>query len=168
MNIRLASIDDSESIARVHLESWQSTYTGIVADDYLAGLTLEGRTRNWLWNFNHPQPDQMTFVAESEDGRIVGFISGGKCREADWGCDAEVYAVYLLKEAQGQGYGRRLFVEITAALKAKGYSSLMLWVLRDNPSLHFYERMGGAVLGSKEIQIGEQLLIETALGWKEL
>ncbi|RAP76139.1 GNAT family N-acetyltransferase [Paenibacillus montanisoli] len=166
MIMRMASIDDCEGIAKVHLESWKTTYAGIIADSYLAGLTLEGRIRNRLLAFNHPQPDEMTFVAEEPDGRIVGFISGGKCREADLVYDAEVYAVYLLKEAQGLGYGRRFFTKMAAALKARGYSSLMLWVLRDNPALHFYEKMGGAVIGSKEIQIGEQLLIETALGWK--
>ncbi|MBP3965113.1 GNAT family N-acetyltransferase [Paenibacillus lignilyticus] len=168
MNIREASIADCEGIAKVHLESWRTTYAGLVSDSYLAGLTLEGRMRNRSWAFNNPHPDQITLVAEEANGRIIGFVDAGKSREPDWGYEAEVYAIYLLQEAQGQGHGRRLFAAARDTMKARSYSSLMLWVLKDNPSLHFYTRLGGEFIATKEIQIGEQLLPESAIGWKTI
>ncbi|WP_269669522.1 hypothetical protein [Paenibacillus sp. GSMTC-2017] len=43
MNIRPAIVEDMEGIAKVHLESWRTTYAGIISDQFLASLTLEGR-----------------------------------------------------------------------------------------------------------------------------
>jgi len=45
---------------------------------------------------------------------------------------------------------------------------MMLWVLEDNPSLGFYLRMGGDVVGKKSITIADDNLIELAVGWKDL
>lgn len=47
MNIRLASVRDIEGIARVHVESWKSTYNGIISESFLSNLTVEKRTKNW-------------------------------------------------------------------------------------------------------------------------
>lgn len=168
MNIRLASINDIEGIARVHLESWKTTYKDIISDAFLSNISLEGRIRNWIWNFNNPNKDETTFVLENKNGHIVGFINGGISRETDLEYNAELYAIYLLKEVQGMGYGRLLFNKLIEVLKLKKYDSLMLWVLEDNPSVYFYKDLGGEIITNKEIQIGEDILIEIALGWKDI
>ncbi|WP_332262475.1 GNAT family N-acetyltransferase [Paenibacillus sp. GSMTC-2017] len=108
------------------------------------------------------------FVLVDEDEHIVGFINGGISREAELEYDAEVYALYLLKEAQGNGYGRLLFNALAEALRAENYNSIMTWVLEDNPSLGFYKRIGAKEIMSKSIQIGSKDLVEIAVGWKQL
>jgi ribosomal protein S18 acetylase RimI-like enzyme len=168
MNIRLASINDIEGIARVHLESWKTSYKGIISDDFLSNITMEGRIRNWTWNFNNQKKDERTFVLEDKLGHIVGFINGGICREPDLDFSAELYAIYLLEETQGMGFGRLLFNNLVEALKLMKYDSLMLWVLEENPSIHFYKNLGGEIITKKEIKIGEDKLIEIALGWKDI
>jgi hypothetical protein len=71
--IRVATVQDAGAIARVHVESWQTTYVGIVPEAYLASLDVvqrEGSWREWL------TLDVDVFVAEM-DGEVVGFIGGG-------------------------------------------------------------------------------------------
>jgi ribosomal protein S18 acetylase RimI-like enzyme len=143
MIIREASIQDVDGIAEVHLMSWRTTYKGIISDSYLSNLSLDGRRKNWLWTFNHLNQDETIFVAEKSDGGIVGFSSSGKNRNIEYPHGGEVYAIYLLDEFQGQGIGRKLFQESVNSLLQKGYQSMMLWVLENNPALGFYQRMGG-------------------------
>jgi ribosomal protein S18 acetylase RimI-like enzyme len=54
-------------------------------------------------------------------------------------------------------------------LSKRGFSSMLLWVLKDNlPARKFYEALGGIYLREKPIEIGSQRLIEVAYGWKNL
>lgn len=53
-------------------------------------------------------------------------------------------------------------------LCARGFSSMLLWVLKDNlPAHKFYEAIGGKYLREKPIKIGNQTLIEVAYGWND-
>ncbi|MGZ9583678.1 N-acetyltransferase family protein [Paenibacillus marinisediminis] len=167
MNIRKATHHDSEGLAMVHVNSWRTAYKGIIAGEYLSNLSIEARTKKWEWIFDHLYQDEVIYVIE-EQGQIMGFIDGGKNREVDSEYTAEIYAFYLLQEVQGMGYGKRLFHTLIKELQSKGYDSLMVWVLERNPSIHFYEKLGGQFVTKKEFKIGEELFMETALGWKDL
>lgn len=159
--IRAATEADIPAIARVHVASWRETYRGIVPQAFLDGIRLdewEARRRK-----NQAQPGNHTLVAET-DG-IVGFTIGGKNRDAAFPFDAELYAIYVLRAHQGRGLGRALQEALVARLAADGHRSMILWVLRDNPSRAFYERLGGTQAGEKEIEIGGAKLVEVAYGW---
>ena len=82
--------------------------------------------------------------------------------------DGELYAIYLLKSAQGQRIGRMLFAETLRGLLELGSSSMLVWVLKDNPTRGFYEHLGGVYLREKQIEIGGKELMEIAYGWREL
>lgn len=165
--IRIATINDAESMAIVHVASWRSTYAGLIPDDYLAQLSVDQRKRSWEWTFHNLNPDEVIYVFESEAGEIIGFVNGGRDREKSGGM-AELYAIYLLQDYQRQGIGKRLVHQLVHDLHAKGYSSLRVWVLKDNPAKHFYEAMGGEELEEKEIEIGGQVLLEVALKWDNM
>lgn len=47
MLIRPARMADADAIARVHVDSWRTTYPGIVPDDYLATMSYEQRSGVW-------------------------------------------------------------------------------------------------------------------------
>ena len=85
-SIRTATQDDAPSIARVQIETWKTTYRGIVPDAYLAGLDAEQRTMRWGEHLKSPE---RIFVAE-QHGEVVGFISGGPVRESLDAYDAEL------------------------------------------------------------------------------
>jgi hypothetical protein len=47
LTIRPARPGDETAIARVHVDSWRTTYRGIMPDDVLAGQSVERRERQW-------------------------------------------------------------------------------------------------------------------------
>lgn len=168
MKVREACIEDAEKIAIVHVESWKTTYKGILSESYLSNLSVEKRLNSWLWTFDNLNVHEKIFVAENEDGNIIGFSSGGKSRNKDFKHDGELYAIYLLKSYQRLGIGKLLFNSVVGSLRINGYSSMMLWVLKDNPSVAFYKSLGGKILGQKTILRGEDNFVELAIGWDSI
>src|SRR3981081_4146570 len=103
--IRKAKKQDSGAIAHVQVETWKTTYVGIVSDVFLTSLNEEERTQGWQEQIL--AGNVLIFVAEDEAG-IFGFVTGGEVREKLDEYDAELYAIYLLLERQRYGIGRTL------------------------------------------------------------
>lgn len=162
-SVRRAMVRDAEAIAEIMVRTWQSTYRGIVPDDFLnhLGDDLRGRTERWRAILSRPDP-HATFVA-SGHGALVGYVSGGPDREDP--ALGELYAIYVLGEAQHLGAGRALAHAMSAHLRRQGFSAMRVWVLSENPSRLFYERLGGIREREKEVEIGGRLLWETAYLW---
>lgn len=80
----------------------------------------------------------------------------------------EMFAIYLLKEFQGQGIGKRLVQTLVGWFLDQDIDSMMVWVLRKNPACRFYEMLGGRKIAEKKIDLGGQILNECAFGWKDL
>ena len=163
--IRRASVDDARAIAVVHVESWRTTYSGIVPDAFIAGLSEEKSTETW--KEQRTDGDGFLFVAEDQSG-IFGFVSGGKLRAALEGYDGELYAIYLLRAYQRQGAGRLLVNALTEAMRGKGFMSMAVWVLAQNPAVSFYKRLGAIQIAKQTIEIGGVQLTELAFGWPTL
>ena len=166
MMIRAACIDDAPAIARVHVDSWRTAYKGIVSDRFLADISYKQREQSARQRLNNL--DVYTYVAEDEQGRIVGFIAGGLNRDASEEYISELYAIYLLKEVQGQGIGKKLTQVLVERLIQEHYYSMLVWVLADNPSRRFYEALGGQCVSTKHIEIGGIMLEEVSYGWHDI
>lgn len=160
--IRDAQVGDALGIATVHTLSWQTTYVGIMPDEFLKSLSIEKRAEGWTRGLQNPIEGGFNIVAE-EEGQIVGFASGGPERDGDQG---ELYAVYLLKEYQGRGIGRDLFLEVARRVKDQGFAKMHLWVAKENyPSRAFYERMGGTVVSEKTMELAGSPLAEVSYSY---
>jgi len=147
LRVRRAVSDDAPQIARVHVETWRAAYAHVFPADYLAGLSVDERTRLWADTLAAGTHD--VFVAEL-DGRVRGFASAGPTE--DEGEDAppgELYAIYVDPAAWGIGLGRELLVRAEQALRAAGFDAAALWVLEDNPrARRLYETAGWATDGA--------------------
>ena len=163
--IRKATIEDAGAIAHVQVESWKTTYAGIVPDVFLSSLKVEDRAERWRELIL--AGDALNFVAE-EANCAAGFVSGGPLRETIAGFDAELYAIYLLKHHQRRGLGRALVHMLAKALLSQGHNAMMVWVLTQNPAVSFYQRLGGVQIAQKTIEIGGASLEELAFGWASL
>jgi GNAT superfamily N-acetyltransferase len=168
MFVREAGIDDAPAIARVHVDSWRTTYAGIVPADFLSRLSYEQREDFWRRTLTDAAAAQVVLVAQSPDGDIVGFASGGPERSGDPLYRAELYAIYLLHEVQRRGIGRALTLAMARRLLDQGHRAMLLWVLAQNPARRFYEALGGKVLRVQEITIGGASFEEIAYGWDDL
>ena len=66
--IRPAQLDDALAMARVHVDTWRTSYVGIVPDEHLANLSYERCQANWIEHLSRPQDETHAFVAEAQAG----------------------------------------------------------------------------------------------------
>lgn len=167
--IREATPKDAAAIARVHVDTWRTTYAGILPADFLADLSYVNSETNWSHALMAARPGESVFVAETEAEEVVGFANGAPERESDPLYRGEIYSIYVLATYQRKGVGRRLLTTLARRLRQDGFKSLLLWVLKDNlPARRFYESLGGTYLREKPITIGTTDLIEAAYGWRDI
>ncbi len=164
--IREATIEDVPGIARAHVDSWRTTYKGIVPQRIIDGFTYERREELWRRALG-PGSRSFVYVAE-EDGEVVGFASGGPARADAPNHAGELYAIYLLQEHQGKGIGRRLFEAVVQELVRRGLPSMAIWVLADNPACGFYEAMGGRKVYERQEEAEDIMLDEIGYGWDDI
>ncbi len=167
MNIRKANIDDAPQIAYVNVESWITTYKGILPDEFLEGL--RGKMDEMTERLHEKlECDNVKGVVCEENGNIVGFAMYGGERTDDLDYEGELYAIYFLEEYQHRGLGKELFKEVVSGLVEMGISSMIIWALEDNKACGFYEKMGGKKVNLKIIEIGGKELNEAGYGWANL
>lgn len=161
-NIRKASKEDAAAIAKVHVDSWRTTYKDIVSDTYLAQLNYEEREKMWQEN-----PFEGVFVAEDQSG-VFGFAGFGPERTKKHNYDGELYAIYLLKEKQRMGAGKALVIHGVNYLMENGFENMLVWVLKENPSIRFYFSLQPEKVAEDSFMIAEKSHLEIAYGWKNL
>src|SRR2546427_7666005 len=108
MMIREAHSTDTLAIARVQVDSWRTTYAGIVPADHLASLSYEQQGQFWAHIVSTLSDPAGMYVAETVAGEVVGFAHGGPERSGKGSYTGELYAIYLLEAYQRQGQGRQL------------------------------------------------------------
>ena len=163
--VRSAVLDDAESIARVHVDSWRTTYRGLLPDDFLASLGEAHYIERWRRVIG--EGSSRVYVVDEPEG-IVGFASGGRERAGENGFAGELYAIYVLDSAQRRGHGRELVRAVAGGLQAMELWDMIVWVLRDNAAARqFYERLGGVYVRAQPITIGTATLEEVSYGWRD-
>lgn len=144
--IRKATVDDAESIATIHVRTWQIAYAEIFPAEFLANLSVENRITAWRQQLS--ENTSATFIAEDK-GLVTGWVSGGASVDADARGASEVQAIYVLPEYWEAGIGAQLMQAIEAALPPS--PSTTLWVLRDNSrAIRFYEKLGYLADGAQD------------------
>lgn len=151
MYFRKAELQDAKRLAHVHVHSWRTTYQGIVSDEYLQSLSVEEREGKWTQILSGSHDTHVCMVEEDE---IVGFVSFGKERSGEF--EGELYAIYLLKNHQGKGIGEKLFDIAVSGLKKQGFNTMWIWVLKENPSKHFYYRYKPVLIKEEMLTIGKE------------
>jgi GNAT superfamily N-acetyltransferase len=165
--IRPAELADAEAIGRVHVESWRTTYEGIMPDEVLANLSVEQRADMWRRTLGNPDSPAILYVAEA-DGQLIGFAAGGPERSGHDLYKSEIYAIYLLQAYQGRGIGRALVQAVVGRLLDKGFTTMLIWVAAQNPATHFYAALGGQPFSTKTDTYGEREIDEIAYGYDDL
>ncbi|PGM62080.1 GNAT family N-acetyltransferase [Bacillus paramycoides] len=166
MEIRKANKEDIKGVSRVYVDSWRTTYRGLVPDDYLDELSYEDAEKSWI-DFLNNKNEPFIYVAINDTGKIIGFASGKSIDEKNF--DGELYSLYLLQECRGLGVGRQLVSAIAKHFKEKGIYSMMVWVMKQNKSgLGFYERMGGKEYIHRTSTFGGTVVEDVAYAWKEV
>jgi ribosomal protein S18 acetylase RimI-like enzyme len=171
--------DDAEQVERLRVAGWQTAYRGILPDDYLDRMRVDGerRRRHMIEQTAAAQEAAQkaaTREAATREGAaggraapvvvvesvavqanaIVGWVVGGRCRDADRprAQHGEIYAIYVLPEWWGRGAGRLLMAHAIRALTEAGRSDVTLWVLEANQrARRFYAAAGFSPDGSHQV-----------------
>lgn len=165
ITIRSARPADARAIAQLDVETWRTTYAGVLSTSYLVGLSERRREAGWR-SVILSEPRDVRVAVEA-GGAILGFGSCGPNR-GDRFFAGEVFTLYVAPDRQNQGIGRRLLIALFRRLVAAGRHSAILWVLRDNPARFFYERLGAQQVSRKSLAVGGMAIEAIAYGWRDL
>jgi GNAT superfamily N-acetyltransferase len=134
-------------MAEAYVASWRTAYAGLVPQEMLDELSVEGRTQQWRRQVEDPLVT--TLVACDPDEQIVGLASLGPSRDGDADTSVgELYAIYLHPGAWGTGAGATLHASAVAEL-ARTFTSATLWVLAQNTRARaFYAKHGWQLDGA--------------------
>jgi GNAT superfamily N-acetyltransferase len=166
--IRPATPADATAIAQLRIDSWRTTYRGMIPDAYLDGMQLADSVAIWERVLTAPANPASVFVAEDESG-LVGFAAGNPREPGPLGYDAELSAVYLHPLRQREGTGRRLVGAVAAAQRASGATGLIAWVIAGNRGARrFFDALGAELLVEQPFQWDGMDLVEAGYGFRDL
>jgi GNAT superfamily N-acetyltransferase len=151
--IRLAHVEDAQSIVNVQSHMWALTYADVMDENYLKSRAERENERVQKMKERLLSIETPIFVAEI-DGDIVGFVSAGP--ECTGQFDAQIYSLYVHDQYHGIGIGQALFSRVSTLFHAQGKKSLIIWSLVENPYRGFYLRMGGKEVIKKRELIGNR------------
>lgn len=139
---RTATPADADAIARLHTQSWQKHYRGMMDDRYLDEDIREERLAEWRKRMSSPNPEQHIVLAIDGE-QICGFGCVYLNRDPEWG--ALLDNLHVLPDWQGRGIARELMQRTGAWVQSQTPdSSYYLYVLAGNQkAIGFYDRMGG-------------------------
>ncbi|NIE97910.1 GNAT family N-acetyltransferase [Acinetobacter sp. Tr-809] len=143
LNIRNALIEDVDSISKIHVNSWVSTYKGILPEKTLAELSVEERVE--MWKKIVTEAETKILVYDHNNIGILGWISYGNARDdiKYKGVVGEIKAIYIDPNYIRCGYGKLLFQKSIIDFKKMGFTRVYLWVLSENiMAKNFYQRLG--------------------------
>lgn len=166
LSLRPAGLMDAAEIARIHVDTWRSAYKDILPADFLERLSYDRSAQWWTNVLSSPSTQSCLQILESI-GTAVGFAFASENPSRDTPFAAELRAIYIAREHQGHGGGRLLFDAVRQSLRERGLRSVMLWVLENNPSRTFYERLGGIIVGQKPDTVGDTAVTLIAYGWPD-
>jgi L-amino acid N-acyltransferase YncA len=134
--IREATAADVPTLARLHVETWNATYAPLL----VKGPSFEVRERQWREAFQRDDGSWFCLVVQRPDGRLVGFAKGVRSDHPDYG--GELSKIYLLREYQGVGLGRRLLGHVARRFLSQGIKSMWLCGDARNPSSRVWTALG--------------------------
>ena len=141
MKVRLANVADATGIADAQIRCWRWAYRGILRDDFLDGLAVEGKSADWRAVLE--APEAAVWVGEME-GAVQGMIVAAPAHWADMPVNGMVRTFYIAPEAAGKGLGRRLWAEAQEYLRLCGHDGMYVMVMEANGiGRGFYEKIGG-------------------------
>jgi GNAT superfamily N-acetyltransferase len=165
VDLRMATLEDAEAIARIHVETWRSTYAGMLPDELLVGMSLEKQTAMWQRML---RGGETVIVADDPRYGVIGFGSYGPNRATRCDFTGEVYTLYILPDFPGLGIGQGLLRALFGALAREGHETALIWVVATSPSRFFYEAMGGRPAARRDTNMAGQTVPEVAYGWENV
>lgn len=154
IQVRTATVDDADAIAKLHAESWRLTYQSILDAQYLQDRVEADRLEYWRERLGADRTDEFVLVAV-EGGSIVGFGYWIAKADEEWG--SQVESMHVSPGILGKGVGsllldegKRRCAEVDPAIGS------FVWVLDGNEQARGFACSRGAVPAGAKIWIGPE------------
>jgi ribosomal protein S18 acetylase RimI-like enzyme len=141
---------------------------GTDAEGQVQGFGNCGRARDAFARFAFRGADDFALSADRSAGRTAPDRGSGSRRGDPSPDTGEVFTLYVATDFQGRGLGRELLLALFGRLVRRKLASAVIWVLRDNPSRFFYERLGGRLVGHRALKLAGATVAAAAYGWPDL
>jgi GNAT superfamily N-acetyltransferase len=168
-SIRRATVADAEALAQVHEATWRETYVGLLSGQMLDALTADARAAAWRRTLSGAAGELSTAYVAERSGTFVAFGSCGEQRNEEFaaaGYAGEFTAVYVLKTDQRRGLGAGLMSAMMRDLADRGLVGFTCWSPRENiPARSLCEKLGGKLIGQRQVTLEQGALNEVAYGW---
>lgn len=142
LEMRDGRVADAEAVEAVHWRALEATYLGRVPGWPVSPRDVDARVARWReWLAAEP----IDMVLGEVGGVLVGFcaLRPGTDPDVDPALTGEVPTLYVAPDRWGRGYGRRLCTEALRRAGARGFESVVLWVVDVNERARaFYRRLG--------------------------
>lgn len=134
--IREATAADISALAQLHVTTWNATYAPMLMN----GPPVAVREHQWRESFATQDGSWFCFVVDNSRGELVGFAKGRRSDHPEYA--GELNKIYLLREYQRMGLGRRLVGHVARRFLSQGITSMWLYGDARNPSSHVWLALG--------------------------
>lgn len=162
MKIRPSKSSDARAMARIYVQTWRDTYLSLIPFGFLFDMSVSRQEADFHSELG--SRGIISFVAEQE-GRVVGFVTGGEERHKNGIYGGEIYTLYVLKSFQRQGIGGKLVSALVRQFNRIGMYSMIVRVLKLNPYRRFYRKINGTYLKTERLPFAGEIMEVEAYGW---
>ena len=160
--IRNATIEDIPEVAQLHVDSWNKTYKGIIAQDHLDNMrnNIDKRIERMKNEFNLRK-----MIVATIDNEIVAFSEYTLTNifSKDLDIDCELCGLYVKNEYVGTGIGTRLFRYVIREFLKNDNCKAGLWCVKENTNaINFYKSNGGIQVAEKKFELDGKEYSEVA------
>lgn len=147
--IREATLEDIPEVAKLHVDSWNKTYKGIIEQEHLDNMknNLDKRIERMRNEFNLRK-----MIVVILDKEIVAFSEFTLTNEfsKDLDIDCELCGLYVKNEYLGKGIGSKVLDYVKSIFVENNKKKMGLWCIKENNNaINFYIRKGGTQVKEK-------------------
>ena len=177
MQVRAAVPDDAPAMGRVMVEAWLATHRGQMpnaawhkrVNEWTPDVSAQAWARTLDERAQGRHPRDVLLVAADDADDLIALVLGTEADDYTSGSVAEIGALYVRPDRQGQGIGRLLLIEAGHEFASLGFTKLHIGVLTANlPARGFYEAMGGHEIGQRTFDEEGYLLPGTVYEWTDI
>jgi len=162
--IRRARAADAPGIAAVHVATWRSAYPCVLPEKFLAKLSATRLAAQYDRAIRMGLGVYVAANSSASAPSILGFTTARRSRRENLG-DGEVETLYVLDDWQNRGLGGMLLRASGKHLAGLGCRSAYAWVLRANPAVFFYARLGGKQIATGTTSVAGEEIPQCAFAW---
>ena len=164
--IREATIEDIPEVAKLHVESWNKTYSGIISQEYLNNMKNNLSKRIDRMEKEFYLRKMIVAVIDKEIVAFSEFVFSNEFSK-DLDVDSELCGLYVKNEYLNRGIGTEIFNYVKNLFKENNRKKMVLWCVKENQNaVNFYKRKGGTIIAEKKFILAGKEYNEIAFEYK--